>query len=75
MRPGATVMDHAHYVLVAGRQSYRVCDAPLAVNVPWASGPEMTFTAVVQQIGPHNRGFFVTHGFQDGVNFVGQESP
>jgi type II secretory pathway pseudopilin PulG len=77
--PGATAMDHAHYLLVpvAGRQSFNVCDAPLDVKVPWASGPEMAFADVVRQIGPHNRGFFVARGFQDGVNFMpnSQENP
>ena len=77
--PDATAMDHAHYILVpvAGRRSYNVFDAPLEVNVPWASGPEMAYADVVGQIGPHNRGFFFARGFQDGVNFGpnSQESP
>ena len=77
--PGAAAMDHAHYVLVpvAGRRSYNVFDAPLDVNVPWASGPEMAYAEVVRQIGPHNRGFFFASGFQDGVNFMPnrQENP
>jgi prepilin-type N-terminal cleavage/methylation domain-containing protein len=70
--PDATAMDHAHYILVpvAGRQSYDVFDAPLDVKVPWASGPEMAYADVVRQIGPHNRGFFVARGFQNGVNFM-----
>ena len=70
--PDATAMDHAHYILVpvAGRQSYNVFDAPLDVQVPWASGPEMAYADVVRQIGPHNRGFFVARGFQNGVNFM-----
>jgi hypothetical protein len=77
--PGPAAMDHAHYILVpvAGRQSYNVFDAPLDVKVPWASGPEMAFTDVVRQIGPHSRGFFFARGFQDGVNFMPgrQEKP
>jgi len=70
--PDATAMDHAHYILVpvAGRQSYDVFDAPVDVKVPWASGPEMAYADVVRQIGPHNRGFFVARGFQNGVNFM-----
>jgi type II secretory pathway pseudopilin PulG len=76
---GSTAMDYAHYVLipVAGRQSYNVFDAPLDVKVPWASGPQMAFTEVVRQTGPHNRGFFYARGFQDGVDFRAgnQESP
>jgi len=70
--PNSARMDHAHYILipVAGRRSYNVIDAPLAVTVPWASGPEMAFVDVVRQIGPHNRGFFFASGFQDGVNFL-----
>ena len=77
--PDATAMDHAHYILVpvTGRQSYNVFDAPLDVQVPWASGPEMAYADVVRQIGPHNRGFFFASGFQDGVNFMpnSQEGP
>jgi type II secretory pathway pseudopilin PulG len=77
--PDATAMDHAHYILVplAGRQSYNVFDAPLDVQVPWASGPEMAYADVVRQIGPHNRGFFFARGFQNGVNFMpnSQEGP
>ena len=77
--PDASAMDHAHYILVpvAGRQSYDVFDAPLDVEVPWASGPEMAYADVVRQIGPHNRGFFFARGFQNGVDFMpnSQEGP
>ena len=77
--PDATAMDHAHYILVpvAGRKSYNVFDAPLDVQVPWASGPEMAYADVVRQIGPHNRGFFFARGFQNGVDFMpnSQEGP
>jgi type II secretory pathway pseudopilin PulG len=77
--PDATAMDHAHYILVpvGGRQSYDVFDAPLDVKVPWASGPEMAYTDVVRQIGPHNQGFFFARGFQNGVNFLpsSEENP
>jgi len=77
--PGAAAMDHAHYILVpvAGRRSYNVFDAPLDVKIPWASGPEMAYADVVRQTGPHNRGFFIASGFQDGVNFMpnSQEGP
>jgi type II secretory pathway pseudopilin PulG len=77
--PHATAMDHAHYILVpvAGRRSYNVFDAPLDVQVPWASGPEMAYADVVRQIGPHNRGFFFARGFQNGVDFMpnSQEGP
>jgi type II secretory pathway pseudopilin PulG len=77
--PGAATMDPAHYVLVPlrGRRSFNVFDAPVDVKVPWASGSEMTYAEVIRQIGPHNRGFFVAHGFQDGVSFVPnrQENP
>ena len=70
--PDATAMDHAHYILVpvTGRQSYNVFDAPLNMNVPRPSGPELAYAEVVRQIGPHNRGFFFARGFQDGVNFM-----
>jgi type II secretory pathway pseudopilin PulG len=77
--PGATAMDPAHYILVpAGRrQSYIVIDAPLDVQVPWASGPEMAYADVLRRTGPHNRGFFFASGFQEGVNFMpnGQDGP
>jgi prepilin-type N-terminal cleavage/methylation domain-containing protein len=69
---GATGMDPAHYILMplTRRQGYYVFDAPLAVKLPWASGPEMAFSDVDRQIGPHNRGFFFASGFQNGVNFM-----
>ena len=77
--PGMAAMDHAHYILVpvAGRRSFNVFDAPLDVQIPWSSGPEMAYADVVRQIGPHNRGFFFASGFQDGVNFMpnSQEGP
>ena len=77
--PSTAAMDHAHYILApaGGRKSYVVFDAPLGVNVPWASGPEMAYRQALQQIGPHNRGFFVASGFQEGVIFVptGQAIP
>jgi hypothetical protein len=77
--PDASAMDHAHYILVpvAGRQSYDVFDAPLDVEVPWASGPEMAYADVVRQTGPHNQGFFIARGFQNGVDFIpnSQEGP
>jgi hypothetical protein len=76
--PDPTAMDHAHYILVpVGRQSYDVFDAPLDVNVPWASGPEMAYADVVRRTGPHNGGFFFASGFQNGVNFMpnSQEGP
>jgi hypothetical protein len=65
-------MDYSHYVLVPGdkRKSYLVCDSPIAVKVPWSSGPEFPMGDVLRQTGPHNRGFFVANGFQEGVGFV-----
>jgi prepilin-type N-terminal cleavage/methylation domain-containing protein len=67
-----TRMDYSHYVLVPGdkRKSYLVCDSPIAVKVPWSSGPEFPMGDVLRQTGPHNRGFFVANGFQEGVGFV-----
>jgi hypothetical protein len=68
----ASTMDPSHYVFVPHdrQQSFHVFDAPLAVKVPWASGPEMTYADVVRQIGPHERGFFYASGFQNGVGFM-----
>jgi type II secretory pathway pseudopilin PulG len=70
--PAAGTMEPACYVFVPSdrRVTFRVVDAPTAVNVPWASGPEMPFDAVVRQAGPHNRGFFYASGFQSGVGFM-----
>jgi hypothetical protein len=70
--PAGTGMDPVHYVLSTGatRRAFTVSDAPLSMNVPWASGPEKNHSEVIRQIGPHDRGFFVANGFQEGVNFM-----
>src|SRR5205085_11890811 len=58
--PAAGMMEPSSYVFVPNnrRNSFQVFDAPVQVIIPWASRPEMTRAAIVQQIGPHNRGFF-----------------
>jgi type II secretory pathway pseudopilin PulG len=68
----ASTMDPANYVLVVGggRKSFGVYDTPLEVSSPWASGLELTTSDIIRQTGPHNRGFFYSGGFQDGVGFV-----
>jgi len=68
----ASTMEAANYVLVpiGGRKSFSVFDAPLEVSSPWASGPEMSRGDIIRLTGPHNRGFFFSSGFQDGVGFV-----
>jgi type II secretory pathway pseudopilin PulG len=68
----AGTMEPSSYIFVPGkgRKTFSVLDAPLDANIPWASGPEMTFNGVIQRIGPHNRGFFCANGFQEGVRFV-----
>ena len=58
--PAANTMDQAHYVLSLDdkRKSFRICDAPLELKVPWASGPEVSFDFATKQTGPHHGGFF-----------------
>jgi prepilin-type N-terminal cleavage/methylation domain-containing protein len=67
-----SVMDPSDYVFVpvGERLSFDVFDAPVEVNVPWASGPEVNYNDVIRQTGPHHRGFFYAAGFQNGVRFM-----
>lgn len=67
----AGAMAPSHFVLVAGRgrKSYTLYDAPLALEVPWASSPEMTPEELRKEIGPHHQGFHLASGFQMGVAF------
>lgn len=68
-------MQPGHYVLGTwgGRDSYNLYDAPLAVSIPWASGPEIAPQTVTQQAGPHRDGYFFALGFQQGVDFMGSD--
>ena len=70
--PVDSVMDHAHYLLlpVANGRTFDVIDAPLEVNMPWATGPQMVVADVVRRVGPHNRGYFSARGYHEGVEFV-----
>jgi prepilin-type N-terminal cleavage/methylation domain-containing protein len=78
--PRRTVIDGAapnamwpgHYVLVtsSGRESFMLFDAPLDLDVPWISSPELPRDAFSQSIGPHSEGFFFARGFQQGVDFM-----
>ncbi|QVL33911.1 DUF1559 domain-containing protein [Telmatocola sphagniphila] len=73
--PGS--MDPSCYIFVpdAKRKKFSVFDAPLAVSLPWASGPEMSEGSILPQVGPHNRGYFLTAGFDGGVEFRGTNAP
>jgi Tfp pilus assembly protein PilE len=70
--PTVTNMLPANYVLVptSGRDSFLLFDAPIQLQVPWASGPELSHSNVVNSTGPHHGGFFFSQGFQEGVGFV-----
>lgn len=70
--PSSTTMDAANYIFVPNdrRKSYHVFDAPASVTFPWAGGPEMTYSAIAGQVGPHNRGLFFASGFQGGVGYL-----
>ncbi len=65
-------MSPAHYVLVpaSGRDSYHVFDAPVALDTPWITGPEISYSSVIRSTGPHWDGFFYARGFQQGVGFM-----
>lgn len=67
----ADAIEPAHYVLIADsdRESLLVYDAPISLQSPWASGPEMTYDAMASAIGPHRGGFFFVRGSQQGVDF------
>ena len=72
--PTPLTMDPSHYVFVPmdvqRKNSFSFYDAPLELKQPWASGPEInSYTDVIRQTGPHNRGFFYASGFSQGVGF------
>ena len=66
----------AHYVLMTNRPTerdgYSVADAPLSLNTPWISSPEIPSTYFTdnegQLDGPHNGRFHRATGFRQGVN-------
>ncbi len=65
-------MSSAHYVLIptSRRDSFLLFDAPVQLDVPWASGPEMTYNDVVHSTGPHHGGSYYSRGFQQGISFM-----
>ena len=67
-----STMWRAHYVLIpiAGRKSFLVVDAPVDLDIPWASGAEMDYQSILRAKGPHHGGFFFANGFQLGVGFM-----
>lgn len=67
----ADVMEPGHYVLITntGRETWLVYDAPVSLQTPWASGPEMSYDAMANAVGPHRGGFFFVRGAQQGVSF------
>ncbi|MGC1274002.1 MAG: DUF1559 domain-containing protein [Planctomycetaceae bacterium] len=66
------VMAPSHYVFVPSheRESFMLFDAPVELQAPWASGPEMNAKAFGASIGPHHGGFHYANGFQHGVDFM-----
>ncbi len=65
-------MSSTHYVLVpvTGMKSFMMSDAPISLQAPWASGPEMNYDELKNAIGPHHGGLFYSQGFQQGVGFM-----
>ena len=65
----------AHYVLMTvgqtERAGYAIADAPLSINTPWISSPEISSTYFFdnegQLDGPHNGRFHHAGGFRQGV--------
>jgi prepilin-type N-terminal cleavage/methylation domain-containing protein len=51
-------------------QDLALSDAPVHLNVPWLSGPEVRHQDVLAETGPHHGGFFFASGFQQGVSFM-----
>jgi type II secretory pathway pseudopilin PulG len=70
--PSGGAMERAHYLLsrAASGRGYRIFDAPLKSNFPWASGPELSFSVTIRRIGPHNGGFFYSGGLLDSVHYT-----
>ena len=64
-------MWQAHYVLATAgkRNGGSLYDAPVALQVPWGSSPEMSPTQVRKSIGPHHRGFYFIQSELHGVEF------
>lgn len=62
----------SHYVLSSNsrREYFNLWDAPLDVRVSWANSPEQPRAAMGRSKGPHHNGFFLTHGAQQGVEFM-----
>ena len=71
-RKTTAAVESAHYVLVpdGGRDSFMLFDAPVDLEVPWLSGPEMDYRAIVARQGPHHDGFFYASGGQQGISFM-----
>jgi type II secretory pathway pseudopilin PulG len=67
---GAVQPGHYVFVPASGRKSFLLFDAPVDMNVPWVSGPEMSYDAVVRAKGPHHGGFYFGRGFQQGVDLM-----
>lgn len=64
-------MYPSHYVLASGRRgSFSIGDAPVKLNIPWASGAQLNFNEIQRETGPHHGGFFYSGGFQEGVQFI-----
>lgn len=62
----------SHYVFIplAKRESFVLYDAPVSLNVPWLTGPEIPYQNILKEKGPHHEGFFFASGFQQGVSFM-----
>jgi hypothetical protein len=69
-----------HYMLIASpsfekREGYKIAEAPMSIEFPWASSPEMTrdrFTAEIEnENGPHYGGAYFIQAWQRGVEFTG----
>ena len=62
----------AHYVLIAEpvekRKIYSIAEAPITLNKPWVTSPEVASFDDLQP-GPHNDGYFYAHGFQHDVQY------
>ena len=65
-------MFPSHYGLVTGpgRKSFSLFDAPIELQAPWASGPEMDVDSLRSSKGPHHGGYFRAHGYLEGVDFM-----
>ena len=72
----APPIQASHFVMTptSRRDSWSVLDAPNGFQQPWNVGPEMEFSVITSQQGPHHRGFHIS-GSDGAVRLMVNGSP